>query len=157
MTWGKLVAAVVLGYVALFGVKVPNMPMGGRTLVAPSADMQETVAPVAAVLKTLPMGDRILWANLWEKAAVVAAGDAVTTEVVFTDTRSLRLFTILALDIGWRRIGNHQPGAYKGLREAVEAAMSSVLSLEAKPVTSDVRARYVDVCKAIAWAGLNGG
>ena len=157
MTWQRLVAAVVLGYVALFGVKVPHMPMGGPTLVAPSADMQTTVAPIAAVLKTLPMGDRVLWANLWEKAAVVAAGDAVSTEVVFTDTRSLRLFTVLALDIGWRRIGQHQPGAYKGLREAVEAAMGSALSLEVKPVTADVRASYVDLCRAIAWAGLNGG
>lgn len=157
MTWAKLIAAVVLGYVALFGVNVPHIPMGGPSVTAPSADMQTLVAPVAAALKTLPAGDRLLWANLWEKAAVVAAGDAVTTEVVFTDTRSLRLFTVLALDIGWRRIGNHQPGAYAGLREAVEAAMGSVLSLEAKPVTADVRARYVEVCKAIAWAGLNGG
>lgn len=156
MTW-RVVAAIALGYVALFGVKVPSIPQAAPAVVAPSADMQTLVAPVAAVLQTLPMGDRILWANLWEKAAVVAAGDAVTTEVVFTDTRSLRLFTVLALDIGWRRIGNHQPGTYKGLREAVEAAMGSVLSLEAKPVTPDVRGRYVEVCKAIAWAGLNGG
>jgi hypothetical protein len=119
--------------------------------------MQRLVTPVVEALKSAPIGDKLLWQQLWEKASVVVAGDAVATDVVFTDTRSLRAFTILALDIGWRRIGEHKPGAYAGLRTAVETAMESVLSLEVKPVDADVRKAYVEVCRAIAWAGIAKG
>lgn len=124
---------------------------------APSDAMQATVKSVAEAMRAVPMGDRLLWAQLWSKAAVVAAGDAVSTEVVFTDTRSLRLFTVLALDIGWRRIGQNRPGEYAGLREAVEAAFAQVLGTAEVPVTKDLRERYAELCKAIAWAGVNGG
>lgn len=123
----------------------------------PSEAMQATVAPIAKALSSAPMTDRMLWAQLWTKAAVVAAGDGVSPEVVFTDTRSLRLFTVLALDIGWRRLGSHAPGEYRGLREAVEGAFAAVLGKNETPVTKDLRARYAELCKAIAWAGMNGG
>lgn len=156
MKAARFIAAIVLAAVAVGGV--PSMPKVVPVAVdAPSDEMQTLVTPVAKALASAPMGDRLLWQQLWEKAAVVVAGDAVATEVVFTDTRSLRAFTILALDIGWRRIGEHRPGHYAGLREAVEAAMGSVLSLEAKPVDADVRKAYVDVCRAIAWAGMAKG
>jgi hypothetical protein len=88
---------------------------------------------------------------------VVVAGDAVSTEVVFSDTKSLRAFTVLALEIGWRRIGANQPGKYAGLREATEAAFAGVIGMNEVPVTKDVRTRYAELCKAIAWAGVNGG
>jgi hypothetical protein len=103
------------------------------------------------------MGDRMLWAQTWNKAATVVAGDAVTTEVVFTDTRSLRLFTTLALDIAWRRIGQHVPGSNEPLRTAVEAAYGQAIGTEVVPVTPDVRSRYAAFAKAVAWAGVNGG
>lgn len=119
--------------------------------------MQAVVSPIAAAMKAMPMSDRMLWAHLWSKSAVVVAGDAVSTEVVFTDTRSLRLFTVLALDLGWRRIGGNLPGEHKGLREATEAAFAQVLGTAEVPVTKDLRARYVELCRAIAWAGVNGG
>lgn len=127
------------------------------TVETPSDAMQTTVAPIAAVMKNANPADRALWAQLWTKAAVVVAGDAVSTEVVFTDTKSLRAFTTLALELGWRRIGQNQPGKYAGLREATEAAFSQVLGLNEVPVTKDLQARYADLCKAIAWAGVNGG
>ncbi len=57
--------------------------------------MQRLVTPVADALKGLPASDRVLWAALWTKAGVVAAGDAVTAQVAFTDTRALRDFTAL--------------------------------------------------------------
>ena len=72
---------------------------------------------------------------------------------MFTDTPSLRLFTTVALDVAWRRIGGNSPGAVAGLREAVETAMRSAIGLDAVPVTADTRARYAEVAKAIAWAG----
>lgn len=119
--------------------------------------MQKTVAPVAAALSSAPAGDRLLWSRLWEKAAVVVEGDAVNTEVVFTDARALRAFTILALDIGWRRIGEHRPGHYQWLRDAVESAMGEVLSLEVQPVDESTRKAYAELCRAIAWAGMPRG
>jgi hypothetical protein len=95
----------------------------------------------------------MLWANLWSKAATVVAGDELGTEVVLTDTRALRMFTTLALDIGWRRIGENKPGTYAGLRQAVEKAMGDTLSLDARPIDVETRAKVVELYKAIAWAG----
>lgn len=156
MTYARIIAAIVLALVAFGGIpKMPSLPVPDR--VTPSDDMQRLVTPISDALKNAPMGDKLLWQQLWEKAAVVVAGDAVATEMVFTDTRSLRAFTILALDIGWRRIGENKPGGYQGLRDGVEKAMESVLSLEVKPVDEDVRKAYVEVCRAIAWAGIGKG
>lgn len=123
----------------------------------PSDAMQRVVTPVAAALRAVPIGDRMLWAELWNKAAVVVAGDAVSTEVVFNDTKSLRAFTVLAVEIGWRRIGGNAPGSLPGLREAVEGAFGQVLGTAEVPVTKDLRARYAELCRAIAWAGVNAG
>lgn len=157
MTQARFLVALVLGYIAVVGVpSLPN-PVPKPDTVKPSDEMIRLVTPVAEALRTAPMGDKLLWQQLWEKAAVVVAGDAVATEVVFTDTRSLRAFTILALDLGWRRIGEKKPGEYQGLRDAVEQAMGSVLSLEVKPVDADMRKAYVEVCRAIAWAGIAKG
>jgi hypothetical protein len=77
--------------------------------------------------------------------------------VVFTDTRSLRGFTVLSLDIAWRRLAGNQPAKYAGLREAVEKAMAGVVGIEVVPVTTDLRKQYADACRAIAWAGIGNG
>lgn len=158
MKASQIIAALVLGFVAIGGV--PRLPVQVKPTPhpdAPSDAMQQAVAPIAEALRDAPMGDRLLWSRLWEKAAIVVSGDAVATEVVFTDTRSLRAFTILALDIGWRRIGDHKPGSYQGLRDAVETAMSGVLSLEVKPVDDSTRRAFAEMCRAIAWAGMPRG
>lgn len=156
------VAAAGLIVAAAWGkVPLPSLPgpvaVPAVTVDTPSDAMQRVVTPIAEALKSASMSDRMLWAQLWNKAAIVVAGDAVSTEVVFTDTRSLRAFTVLALDLGWRRIGGNLPGEYKGLREATEAAFAQVLGTAEVPVTKDLRARYAELAKAIAWAGLNGG
>lgn len=132
-------------------------PVARVEIETPSDAMQRTVTPVANVMANANMADRLLWAQVWSKAAIVVAGDAVNTEVVFTDTKSLRAFTVLALDIGWRRLGDNQAGKYAGLREATEAAFADVLGKADVPVTKELRARYAELCNAIAWAGLNGG
>lgn len=152
------VAAAALLIAAAWGkVPLPQWPAVAPVSIAvetPAADLQHTVAPIAEAMKAAPLGDRMLWAALWQKSAVVVAGDAVTTEVAFTDTRSLRLFTVLALDLGWRRIGQNQPGKYADLRTACEAAFASVLGTDIVPVTPELRQRYADLCRAIAWAAL---
>jgi hypothetical protein len=115
------------------------------------------VEPVAKALRNLPAGDRALWAQTWSKAAVVVEGDAVATEVAFTDTRSLRAFTTLALDIAWRRIGGNVPGSQEALRTATEAAYVKALGAATVPVTADTRKAYGEFARAMAWAGIGRG
>lgn len=158
MTWQRLTIAAVLGYVAAFGVPSIPVPSLPRVTVAdPTPEMKTKVSGVASALRTASPVDRAVWASTWEKAAIVVAGDAVGTEVVFTDTRSLRGFTVLALDIAWRRLGGNAPGKYPGLREAVEKVLGETVGLEVVPVTPELRRSYGDACRAIAWAGVNGG
>jgi hypothetical protein len=157
---GRIAAAALLIAAAWGKIPMPSMPTAPAVTVVvetPSVEMQTLVQPVADAMKAMPQGDRMLWASVWNKAATVVAGDAVTTEVVFTDTRSLRLFTTLALDIAWRRIGQHVPGSNEPLRTAVEAAYGQAIGTEVVPVTADVRSRYAAFAKAVAWAGVNGG
>ncbi len=139
-------------------VRLPALPSAAPVswpaVDTPSDAMRSLVTPVRDVMQAAPMGDRLLWSQLWTKAATVVAGDAVSTEVVFTDTRSLRLFTVIALEIGWRRIGGNEPGKLAGLRDATEAAFAGVLGTDVVPVTKDMRARYVELCRALAWAAL---
>lgn len=159
-TLGRIAAALLLIAAAWGKLPVPKLPAAPTATVdveTPSVEMQQLVEPVAKALKSLPIGGRMLWAQTWNKAATVVAGDAVTTEVVFTDTRSLRMFTTLALDIAWRRIGQHAPGSVAGLREAVEAAYGQAVGTDVVPVTADVGSRYAAFAKAVAWAGVNGG
>lgn len=157
----RLAAAALLIAAAWGKVPMPTLAVPSVAPVVavdtPSDEMQRVVTPIADVMRNASAVDRALWAQLWSKAAIVVAGDAVSTEVVFTDTRSLRAFTVLALDIGWRRLGANQPGKYAGLREATEAAFAQVLGPNEVPVTKELRARYAELCKAIAWAGVGKG
>lgn len=158
-TLGRITAAGLIVGAAWGVVPLPTLPAAAPrvTVETPSDEMQRLVTPIAEALRGSSAVDRALWAEVWSKAATVAAGDAVTTEVVFTDTRSLRAFTALAVDIAWRRIGQHAPGSNEALRKAVEAAYGAALGSDVAPVTAELRGRYVAFCKAVAWAGLNGG
>lgn len=151
---GRVIAAGLLIAAAWGKVPMPSLPAVAPqvTVATPSDEMQRLVADVAAALKDLPAGDRVLWAALWTRAGVVAAGDAVTAQVAFSDTRALRDFTALAVDIGWRRIGKHAPGSQESLRAAVEAAYASAVGKDVTPVTSELRGRYVEFAGAVAWA-----
>lgn len=152
------VAAAGLIVAAAWGV-VPMPRLGGRVTVdveTPEDEMQKLVQPIAAALRQLPATDRMLWASTWSKAAlVVSAPDG--PEAVFTNTGSLRLFTTLAIDIAWRRIGGHQPGSNEPLRKAVEAAYADAIGADGVAVTKAVRERYAAFAKAVAWAGMNEG
>lgn len=153
---GRIVAACLLIAAAWGKVPLPKLPTVAPqvTVVTPSDEMQRLVTPVADALASLSAADRALWASLWTKAATVAAGDAVTAQVAFADTKALREFTALSVDIGWRRIGKHAPGSQEALREAVEAAYASAVGKDVVPVTSELRARYVEFANAVAWAAV---
>ena len=151
---GRIVAAGLLIAAAWGKVPLPTLPSVAPqvSVATPSDEMQRLVTPVAAALKSLPASDRALWAALWTRASVVAAGDAVTAQVAFTDSRALRDFTALTMDIGWRRIGRHAPGSQESLRAAVEAAYGSAVGKDVVPVTGELRGRYVEFANAVAWA-----
>jgi hypothetical protein len=153
----RLAIAFVLGLIAAVGVPQPKQAAPAFVIDGVSDDMKTKVADVAKALRAASPAERAIWASVWEKAAVVVAGDAVTTEVIFTDTRSLRGFTVLSLDIAWRRLGGVKAGQYPGLREAVEKAMTAVVGLDVKPVDADLRRAYGEACRAIAWAGIGNG
>jgi len=151
----RFAIAFVLGCVAAFGMPQPKQA-APTFLIDVSDDMKTKVADVARALKAASPAERAIWASVWEKAAVVVASPE-GEPVVFTDTRSLRGFTILSLDIAWRRLGGVKPGQYPGLREAVEKAMTGVVGLDVKPVDADLRRAYGEACRAIAWAGIGNG
>ena len=141
--WGVIPMPTLRTVPAVTPVEVPE----------PNAEMRRLVAPVAEALDGLPAADKALWAATWLKAATVVKAEGSTTQPVFTDTAALRLFTTIALDIAWRRLGDHRPGSVEGLREAVEGVMKSSIGMDSKPVTPDVRDLYVAAAEAIAWAG----
>ena len=145
--WGKLPTLPALP------VAVPSMPI---TVEVPSVEMQAKVRDVAAALAMANPVDRAVWASVWEKAATVVTCPE-SDPVIFTDTRSLRGFTVLSLDIAWRRLAGNPPGKYVGLKEAVEKVMGEAIGLEVKPVTHELRKAYAEACRAIAWAGIGKG
>lgn len=156
----RILAGIALAYLAVFGLpaklSLPSLPRVAVTVTEPSPEMKTKVAPVAEALRSASPADRAVWASTWEKAAIVVSGDAVSPEVAFTDTRSLRQFTVLALDIAWRRLAGNKPGKYEGLREAVESVLGETVGNEVVPVTPELRRAYSDAARAIAWAGIHG-
>jgi hypothetical protein len=157
----RILAGIALAYLAVFGLPekltLPSLPPVAVTVTEPSPEMKTKVSPVIAALASASPVDRAVWAATWEKAALVVSGDAVQPEVAFTDTRSLRQFTVLALDISWRRLAGNKAGKYPGLREAVETVLGETVGKEVVPVTPELRRAYADAARAIAWAGINRG
>lgn len=158
--WPVALVGLALAYVAAFGV--PDLPrlapaVPEVAVSTPSEKLQAAVADVHAALKGANPVDRAVWAQLWTKAGRVVAGDATDTEIVFTDTRALRAYNVLALRIGWRRLGENAAGKYPGLAEATERAFATVLGTDVQPVTPELRAAYVELSNALAWCGAGRG
>jgi hypothetical protein len=158
--WPVAALGLALAYVAAFGVPElprPSPAVPDVVVSTPSEKLQAAVADVHAALKGANPVDRAVWAQLWTKAGRVVAGDATDTEIVFTDTRSLRAYNVLALRIGWRRLGENAKGKYPGLAEATERAFAAVIGTDVQPVTPELRAAYVELSNALAWCGAGRG
>jgi hypothetical protein len=156
-TLGRFAAAGLIVAAAWGQIPLPSLPgvidVPAVVVPEPSPAMKTLAEPVAKALAGLPADKRALWAATWAKAALVVEAESGTTVAVFSDTPALRLFTTIALDVAWRRLGDMPPGSVDGLRGAVEAAMRSALGLDAVPVTPQMRGSYAEVARAIAWAG----
>lgn len=155
---GRIAAAGLIVAAAWGVVPMPKLPAPVPAVVVPtpSPEMQALVGPVRTALSVVPAASRAVWAATWSKAALVVEADSGTATQAFADTQALRTFTGLALDIAWRRIYGHAPGSVPGLRDSVENALKAALGLDAVPVTQDVRARYAEIARAIAWAATGG-
>ena len=154
----RIGAAVILVWFAINGLE-PKRPAPQPDHDVPANVDGEKIAAIAKALKQASAVDRALWAEVWEKASKVVAGDAIGSEVVFTDTKSLRIFTVICLDLAWHRVGGNTPGKYAGLRDAVEAFLAdpAVLGKDDVTVTPEIRKAYVEATKALAYAGINKG
>ena len=147
--------------IALFGlpkfdIQPAPSPTPSSTIAVeePDAEMKKIVSSVAAILSKADPVDRALWAEVWTKAAKAVEADDTDSKVIWGDTNRLRQFTETALRIGWRRIGGAQKSKYDGLSEEVEKAFATVLTTRVQPVSKEIRANYVRLCRGIAWAGI---
>jgi hypothetical protein len=157
-TAGRAVAACLILWAA-WG-RLPSLPSLPTPPAPPAVD--PTVPPdqtkvivrsVADALRSLPAADRALWRDAWTKVGIVVAAEATAREPAFRDTRELRAYTGLAIDIAWRRIGGHAAGSQESLRKAVEAAYAAAVGTDDVPATADIRGRYVEFARAMALAG----
>lgn len=155
-------AAALLLFFAIFGLPkvgndsgpTPSPVVPTISVPEPTKEMKDAVAKVADALKPASIVDRMLWAQVWTKAAKAVAKDSTDDKVVWGDTNSLRKFTETALRIGWRRLGGNAAGKYPELSESVESAFSVILTNRVQAVTPELRKKYVELCNAIAWAGV---
>jgi len=150
----RLALAIILGYVAMFGVPVPRSPAPvAPSIDTPSTTLRAAVQPVVDVMRGASPADRALLADLFVKTGGVVAGDK-EGEQLFADTRSLREVVRIASTIGWSRLGGNAAGKYSGLGAAIEKAFVETMGLESKAVDSAGRQKFSDLCEAVGWAAL---
>jgi len=150
----RLALAIILGYVAAFGVPVSRSPAPvAPSIDTPSTTLRAAVQPVVDVMRGASAPDRALLADLFVKSGKVVSADT-DADKLFADTRSLREFTRIASTIGWSRLGGNAAGKYAGLGAAIEQAFVSTMGLESKAVDAAGRQKFGDLCEAIGWAAL---
>ena len=150
----RIALAIILGYVAVFGVPVPRSPAPVvPSIDTPSTTLRAAVQPVVDVMRGASAPDRALLADLFVKTGGVVAGDK-DGEQLFADTRALREYVRIASTIGWSRLGGNAAGKYAGLGAAIEQAFVSTMGLESKAVGASERQKFGDLCEAVGWAAL---
>ena len=153
-------AVAILLFFAVFGLPkmdlLPSAPSSAPVLGVdePSKEMKKIVESIAKIMRSADHVDRALWAQVWSKAAKAVEADGTDDAVLWPDTTKLRQLTATALRIGWRRIGGNKEGKYAGLSEETEAAFAAVLTVRQQTVDPTLRSKYVELCRAVAWAGL---
>ena len=157
MNWARIIAGCFLLAIAVCGVPSMPTPQTDPAIETPDEAMRIVTNDVHRIMRAASPVDRALWAQVWSKVALTASGDSDSVEVVFTDTRGLRAFQIIALNIAWRRLAGNEAGKYAGLGEACEKAFNDTLGKDIQAVTPAVRAKFVALANALAWCGINRG
>lgn len=148
-------AAVALVAFAVFGV--PELRTGSVTrteIQEPSKTMRDVVLPVAKAARSMNAIDRLWLQGIYLNCARVVAADGMVSEPTMTTTDGLRAVHVAVLNYVWKGLAQNSPNKYPGLAEAIDSAINSVLSDDARPLTPELRDSAVEVYRAIAWAGL---
>jgi hypothetical protein len=143
-------------YFAVHGLPTATLETATIELQKPSAEMIKAVADVDRIMRSASHFDRLLWSEVWTKVGKIINSET-DTEVVFTDTRSLRQFNLIGFQIAWKRLGDIKKDKYNGLGEATERVFVEAIGLDVKPVTPELRKKFVDTCTALAWCGAGRG
>ena len=152
----RVAIAAGLLYFAAHGLPTATLDTATIDLQKPSAEMIKAVADVDRIMRSASHFDRLLWSEVWVKVARIINSET-DTEVVFTDTRSLRQFNLIAFQIAWKRLGDNKKDKYLGLGEATERVFAEAIGLDIKPVTPVLRKKFVETCTALAWCGAGRG
>ena len=152
----RVAIAAGLMYFAVHGLPVATLETATIELQKPSAEMIKATADVDRIMRNASHFDRLLWSEVWVKVARIINSET-DTEVVFTDTRSLRQFNLIAFQIAWKRLGDNKKDKYNGLGEATERVFAEAIGLDIKPVTPELRKKFVETCTALAWCGAGRG
>ena len=152
----RVAIAAGLLYFAVHGSPTATLETATIKIQKPSAEMLQSVDDVQRILRTASPVDRTLWAEVWSKCGKIINGET-TTEVIFSDTKSLRQFNVIALQIAFKRLGDMPKGKYAGLGEATERVFVEAIGLDVRPVTPELRQKFIETCNALAWCGAGRG
>ena len=152
----RVAIAAGLMYFAVHGLPVATVETATIELQKPSAEMIKAVADVDRIMRGASHFDRLLWSEVWTKVGKIVNSET-DTEIVFSDTRSLRQLSVISLGIAWKRLADIKKDKYEGLGEATERVFVEAIGLDIKPVTPELRAKFVETCNALAWCGAGRG
>ena len=152
----RVAIAGALLYFAVHGLPTATLDTATIELQKPSAEMLKAVDDVQRIMRTASPVDRTLWAEVWNKCGKIINSET-SAELIFSDTRSLRQFNVIALQIAFKRLGDMPKGKYAGLGEATERVFAEAIGLDVRPVTPELRKKFVETCTALAWCGAGRG
>lgn len=152
----RVAIAAGLMYFAVHGLPVATLETATIEIQKPSAEMIKAVADVDRIMRSASHFDRLLWSEVWTKVGKIVNSET-DTEIVFSDTRSLRQLSVISLGIAWKRLADNKKDKYNGLGEATERVFAEAIGLDIKPVTPELRKKFVETCTALAWCGAGRG
>ena len=152
----RVAIAVGLLYFAVHGLPTATLETATIEIQKPSAEMIKAVADVDRIMRGASHFDRLLWSEVWTKVGKIVSSETDTT-IVFSDTRSLRQLSVISLGIAWKRLADIKKDKYEGLGEATERVFVEAIGLDVRPVTPELRAKFVETCNALAWCGAGRG
>ena len=154
----RVAIAAGLIYLAVHGLPTATLETGTIELQKPSAEMIKAVADVDRIMRSASHFDRLLWSEVWVKVGKIVNSETESEiELIFSDTRSLRQLSVISLGIAWKRLADIKKDKYEGLGEATERVFVEAIGLDVKPVTPELRKKFVDTCTALAWCGAGRG
>ena len=154
----RVAIAAGLLYFAAHGLPTATLETATIELQKPSAEMIKATADVDRIMRSASHFDRLLWSEVWVKVGKIVNSETESEiELIFSDTRSLRQLSVISLGIAWKRLADIKKDKYEGLGEATERVFVEAIGLDVKPVTPELRKKFVDTCTALAWCGAGRG